>query len=351
MSKLLILCILLILVVSLLSKTANDSLEYKLQSASGEDRINTFHKLAKQYIKSSPTKSLDFAYLELGEAIIQKDRLSEARAMINIAEAYIRLDDKDKAIEYYNTAIEIFYDMNEYSSVVSGLNKLGLIYKSIGEFEKAKQYFLRSLQIEEMNVIEKMKTIYLNQSEAYTAVGNEKKALEFYKLYASLKDSLAQKYSNERLADIQKYYEMETESIQEKFEEEKNSALLKKEKAIKELESKEDQYKSQIKEIISETEKIEKKIQNLEKDRVFSNLQLQQIRTKTEMKEQEIDILKQEKKIKELELSRQRRQKTSLIIFSVLVLLIVFVLYNRYSVKKNANEELKQANIIIKEEK
>ncbi len=61
------------------------------------------------------------------------------------------------------------------------------------------------------------------------------------------------------------------------------------------------------------------------------------------MRRQEIEILKNEKKIKELELSKQQRLKTSLIIFSILILLLVIVIYSRYHLKKKANE------IIIKE--
>ncbi|MBU0764936.1 MAG: SpoIIE family protein phosphatase, partial [Bacteroidetes bacterium] len=77
-------------------------------------------------------------------------------------------------------------------------------------------------------------------------------------------------------------------------------------------------------------------------DSIYSGESLKQIadmqtKYETEKKEKEIQLLTREKEVKELQLDRNRILITSISIGFILVLIISFILYNRFRIKKKAN--------------
>jgi serine phosphatase RsbU (regulator of sigma subunit) len=77
-----------------------------------------------------------------------------------------------------------------------------------------------------------------------------------------------------------------------------------------------------------------------------------ELQTKFDSEKQmkDIEILKQEKELSELELDRQRYFKNAFIIGFAFILILVFVIYNRYQIKHKANAKLeKQKEEITKQ--
>ena len=71
-----------------------------------------------------------------------------------------------------------------------------------------------------------------------------------------------------------------------------------------------------------------------------------------EKQEKEIQILKQEKEIQALDVAKTKLIKNGFIVGFVLLLLIAFVIYNRYQVKQRANAKLElQKQEIVRQHK
>ena len=71
----------------------------------------------------------------------------------------------------------------------------------------------------------------------------------------------------------------------------------------------------------------------------------------TEKKEKEIELLNKEKQIQNSKLATQRIIVYSVFCFSVLILIIVFVIYNRFRLKKKANILLSEKNVKLEQQK
>ncbi|VEL97977.1 diguanylate cyclase (GGDEF)-like protein [Alteromonas sp. 76-1] len=83
-------------------------------------------------------------YLTANESHIQK---LNARTLVRIAEAYKRLENREKTAEYYEKALAIFTDLNEVKSMARTLNTLAEAHRYLGNLVLALDYALRSLAL------------------------------------------------------------------------------------------------------------------------------------------------------------------------------------------------------------
>ena len=90
------------------------------------------------------------------------------------------------------------------------LTNIGSMYSKKGNYEKAIEYCKRCLIIsKEIGAKEPIKNSYQVLSESYEKMGDIPKAYENYRLYTAIKDSIFNKESNEKLAELQTNFETE----------------------------------------------------------------------------------------------------------------------------------------------
>ena len=81
---------------------------------------------------------------------------------------------------------------------------IGLVYSQTKNYPLALDFFLQSKEIaEELKQRENLKDIYFNLSEVYEFLGKHKQALLFHKKYLSVKDSLMNNETAEKLASME----------------------------------------------------------------------------------------------------------------------------------------------------
>ena len=265
------LCIILMLItitVSLNTSTHIDSLETKLKIVVAEEKIKVLNALSQEYLFIAPEQAIIYSEQAAELAIKFKDEINEREAynhsansyavikdykntirllemalstseiigdvelilfdIYRIADVYSTSKNHTKSIEFYNKALKINEIMNNRSEVSLALNRIGLEYKKAGQYKKASEFFIRALRFEEENVRVLMRNEYKQISEFYTSRGEDEKALEYYKLFTSIRDTIARAERSQKISDMQ--YTYEEEQRKRKIE------LLQKEKEIRDLE-------------------------------------------------------------------------------------------------------------------
>ena len=371
MKRIYILLLLLFIVNSLNSTSRIDELETKLKIVVAEEKIKTLNALSEEYRYIDPDKSIIYGNKALALAIkfndnkqkcIACDNIATANAILGdyeqslkyysfslesaeqhgdvdviindlekIADVYSNWEKYDKVIEYYNKLMKIYEFRNDKESIARTFNNIGKIHKKSGNLNKAYEYFLRAIKFEEENVHVLLRDDYLHYSEVYAAIGDDDKALEFYKLYTTIKDTIESTISSQKIEDMQKRYE--EEKAQRGIE------ILMKDKEISDL---------RLRQLTLEKEKNEKElialkrnqqIEMLKKDKEIRDLELKQTRYEKDEIKEKVETYKKDKEIKELELgkielevSKQKAlQNLYYLIGFLLVIATLFGFYQAYS--------------------
>ncbi|WP_372619737.1 tetratricopeptide repeat-containing diguanylate cyclase [Alteromonas stellipolaris] len=103
-----------------------------------------YHFAKAQYSIAVVQYLMAIEYLTANESHIQK---LNARTHVRIAEAYKRLENREKTAEHYQTALTVFTDLNEVKSMARTLNTLAEAERYLGNLVLALDYALRSLAL------------------------------------------------------------------------------------------------------------------------------------------------------------------------------------------------------------
>lgn len=188
-------------------------------------------------------------------------RVGVTLCLKEFGDVYYKMGDFDKAVEYSNRVLEMNKKSGNQLGVANSLSTLGKIYFDAGDFSKATTYLKRSKTLKDslndhtetalllrylgkINLIngnlheagtdlknsldfaikqhlkEDVKEAYLALSELYEHKGNHAKALEYYKFYTGLKDSL----NNQKINELELQYEFDKMQRQIEFEQKQKDA-------------------------------------------------------------------------------------------------------------------------------
>jgi len=202
-------------------------------------------------------KALVYFQKSLDIEINLDNEAGQSTAYNNIGTVHDDLGNKSKALEYYNKSLEIDKKFNSEEGISTALNNIGLIHIDIGDYKKAYSFLNQSLEINKkrkdnfsiannynnlakLSIRQKKYTEaknYLSTSIAisqqidakellieaydflyiiYSEENNFQKALEYFKLYAEMNDSIFSKEANNRIAEMSIKYE--TENIESENE-------------------------------------------------------------------------------------------------------------------------------------
>lgn len=197
-------------------------INYKKGMAAALNNIGDVYNRQEKY---NLAKAFFQRSIELDET--QHKRQSVA-SYNNIGEVYQKQRDFHLAKEYFQKALEISKRNEDRAKELTVLNNLGILQFEQGNYKYSIQYLKKCnhLAVELKQLLPQEKAqIYLAKN--HEKLGNTKKALEAYKRYITLKDSIAKVHQQTRLDELQLKYDL-------KQKEEKIDALMK-DKTIKEL--------------------------------------------------------------------------------------------------------------------
>ncbi|MER3327981.1 MAG: tetratricopeptide repeat protein [Candidatus Kapaibacterium sp.] len=227
-----------------------------------------------QYDLGEMEKSLINVTKALEIAKQGRDKFNLANAYANVGYVRAGMKNYDEALENYNQALKLYIELNDMKGIANVMFTLGDLRKDQGDMEQALWYFGESLKS-----YEKMEQSYdiaacfmsigrchlgLNQItkainncekayttsnrigaieiekdacdclyEAYKKGGNEKKALSYLAISEALEDSISNKETSEKLAQLEQERKMladslskETQKTEKEVEESKSTQYL-----------------------------------------------------------------------------------------------------------------------------
>ncbi|MDN3641555.1 tetratricopeptide repeat protein [Lutimonas halocynthiae] len=222
------------------------------EASAATDHINI---ASLHYDLENKEQFLEHTYkaLELNEKLNNKEGL--AKVLANLGEASVKYKDQDKALEYLNRSLliseeignkafigralreigKIQIHLKNYPEAYKNLSRsltiseeinytlgvamaqrgMGLYYKAIGNTKQALAYFNKSLETSRNRFIAEVRDASFDLFQLYDSLGNDKLALESYKLYVSTNDSI-QAIDNKRAIIGQEFkYEYEKKALKD----------------------------------------------------------------------------------------------------------------------------------------
>ena len=259
--------------------------------------------------------------------------------MYNIEQLY------DTSAMYYAKAIELNKKIGNNRNLASALLGSASSLIPLNRLEEAaKNLDTAEIIIKTTNKKEDLQTYYLVRSDYMQSSGNDKSALNFYKKYTELKDTIFNEENTKTIADLNIKYETEKKKLQ--------IDLLNKDNSLKE-----NQIKLQQLALTKRAFELTKKqLELAQASLTISNNELE-IKTQKELllqkkidsavAVQKVENLKRQTQIKDLEIEKEKllnNRKNILIgvilLLSILIGLLAYSYYRRHKLKEEAKLQL-----------
>ena len=125
-----------------------DSLAQKLLTASREEKIELYEKLANIYAKTDMDKAIDYA--QEGLALVKDENNKHTGFFyLRLGYFYNSKSEHKKALSYYHKALEVSKIMGYEVGMGKCYQNIGVVHIRMGEYEKALAYYLKTLKIYE----------------------------------------------------------------------------------------------------------------------------------------------------------------------------------------------------------
>lgn len=124
----------------------------------------------------------------------QGDQMGTARTLSNIGLIFWEQGHYEKALENYFQALRLMEKLNDNSGIAPVLNNIGLVYQLQGDYELATDFHLRSLEIKlELNDEKGASFSYNNLGIVKQEMGEYENALEYYHQALRIREAFGDK--------------------------------------------------------------------------------------------------------------------------------------------------------------
>lgn len=285
-----------------------------------------------------------------------RDRPGIASTYLNLGITYYLLGEHSRALENLQYSAKLYESLGDKHGVAEALHRMGMIHLRRREHERAFVAASKALELaRDINSRVVERNVLRLLSDIREGTGDAAAALEYHREYTALKDSLFNEASAKRISEMTANYE-----YAQREKSERENELLRQEQRIREME---------LERRAAMLREQDRDIELLNRNRRISELQLKEQEAimraqRLEAAEQESEIrllnknrelLERERALRETELERQAWLRNTFILSSVLLVVILGLVANRYRLKKRSaeifqqkSEELEQANSEIR---
>lgn len=180
-------------------------------------------------------REFDKAFIYYREALTLKrqmgDKRGEGICMLNIGQAHVRMNNKDSALFYLEESLKIRRSINDRRGISSSLASLGHLHTTLGNFAEAEKLLLEADSLSrELGTVDLSAQIYDQLAKLYDTTGRYKEALDAFREYASLMDTMDLEESRRNADKVDMTIKYETEKLEMQKEQDIKDALAEEDK-------------------------------------------------------------------------------------------------------------------------
>ncbi|MGZ4034688.1 MAG: tetratricopeptide repeat protein [Bacteroidia bacterium] len=128
--------------------------------------------------------------------------------LVNIGAANEEMKKYSEALGYYKRAVDIYTEIDSKYGLASCLINIGDNYRCQKKYPEAIEILNRAMEIsKEVGLKDDEKEVATNLSQIYEEINQPQKALEYYKLYSNLKDTIFSEESTSQMNELSTKYE------------------------------------------------------------------------------------------------------------------------------------------------
>ncbi len=156
-------------------------------------------------------EDLDEALLYYLRGLSIRERLADQRGLVaslsNIGALYAQQENYTEAIGFYDRALAIGRSLGDRAGIANVLRQMGTAYLSLEQFDEALALTEEALfEAEAVGSLVQRRDIYKQKADILERQGQASRALEAYKTYVTLQDSLLTSDSQSIIAEYQEQY-------------------------------------------------------------------------------------------------------------------------------------------------
>jgi len=166
---------------------------------------------------------------------LQNDSLSMVEVLRSIGDVFFEKMQYRQAVASYNRSLELAIYVGNVQGQVSALVNISRCFNAFGDYPSSKEYLNKALAIATReNLTNSAADVYKYLSQVYEEEGRFMLALEHYKLWAELRDSIYSEESGQKMARMQILYDI--------TQKEKENEILRQSSEIQKLQLTKTQY-------------------------------------------------------------------------------------------------------------
>ncbi|MBX2844628.1 MAG: sensor histidine kinase [Saprospiraceae bacterium] len=175
------------------------------QATRGTSNLAIVYAIQQKYAAS---EAMFLEDIEINKVL--GNQLAVCRSTGNLGQLYEEQGLFQKSLEFYQKGLDMALEIDDLSSIAIGYQNVGAAYMNLGDFEKANQQLEIGLKkTKELGNINFHRDGLLTASALYERMGKGDKALEYFKAYSALNDSLLNENRMKAVTELEEKYESE----------------------------------------------------------------------------------------------------------------------------------------------
>jgi signal transduction histidine kinase len=184
-------------------------------------------------------QELDSALMYFNQVLayhqLQNDSISMVEVLLSIGDVFFEKMQYRQAVASYNRSLELAIYVGNVQGQVSALVNISRCFNAFGDYPSSKEYLNKALLIATReNLTNSAADVYKYLSQVHEEEGRFMQALEHYKLWAELRDSIYSEESGQKMARMQILYDI--------TQKEKENEILRQNSEIQKLQLTKTQY-------------------------------------------------------------------------------------------------------------
>ncbi len=187
------------------------------------------------FLTQKPDSALQYFSLAYTISLSASDTLGIIQSLQGIGDYHFDKGSYNQAINYYTQEYNLSSRTKDIASSIASLVKISQCHYYLGDFPTSSRFLTRALSIaQENNLTSSKADVYRYLAAINEAQGRYKDALDYYKMWTELRDSIYYEETGQRLAKLQILYDI--------TQKEKENEILKQNSEIQKLQISKSHY-------------------------------------------------------------------------------------------------------------